>query len=129
MTNSDDTTRAPGFLASDCRISGAIRGSGLMVIGGRVDGSIDLVGGVTIAEGGAVRGEVNANSADVAGTLEGDLSAEDAMVRASGRVVGDVRAKRMSLEDGGVISGALEMVVDLPDGLSDEAPSMGQRDA
>lgn len=99
------------------------------MVAGSIEGTVALVGGITIKEGGTIRGNVEVNSADIAGVLEGDLGAEDATVRQSGRVVGDVRAKRMSIEDGGIISGCLEMVVDLPEALFDTEGNSENTDA
>lgn len=89
-----------------------------MDIDGRVEGSIHLRGHVRVTERGQLSGPVTVGSLTVLGRVEGDVWATDAVhVGETGRVLGDVRATRVSLDDGGLLDGAIDMDVELPAGL------------
>ena len=68
------------------------------------------------ALGGArwrVRGEVEVDEAELAGTIDGTLVAHGTLVvRASGKLLGAARCRRLQVEDGGQISGRIEMMTD-----------------
>jgi len=76
-----------------------------------INGLIEL----SIAHGGMFKGEVEVDEAEVAGTIDGTLTARHALiVRASGRVLGTARCRRLQVEDGGQITGRIEMLGDTP---------------
>jgi cytoskeletal protein CcmA (bactofilin family) len=70
---------------------------------------------LSIAQGGVFRGEVEVEEAEIAGTIDGTLTARNALVvRATGRVLGIARCRRLQVEDGGQITGQIEMITDAP---------------
>ena len=70
---------------------------------------------LAIAQGGMFRGEVEVEEAEIAGTIDGTLTARNALVvRATGRVLGTARCRRLQVEDGGQITGQIEMITDAP---------------
>jgi len=121
-----------GRLLVEGHITGDVRGSSIEVAaGGRVDGSISGPGGKSSAEsviiagrvGGGVHGghvEVKAQgevmdgvtSTDsvVSGRVIGGLAASGRFtLSASGFVEGDVRTRRLVVEDGGQVNGSIRM--------------------
>ncbi len=53
--------------------------------------------------------------AEIAGTFDGAITATgNPIVRATGRVMGTARYRRLQVEDGGQVSGRLEMLSDAP---------------
>ena len=53
------------------------------------------------------------DEAEVAGTIDGTLTARNALIiRATGRVLGTARCRRLQVEDGGQITGRIEMLGD-----------------
>ena len=51
--------------------------------------------------------------AEVAGTIDGTLTARGSLiVRATGRVLGTARCRRLQVEDGGQITGRIEMITE-----------------
>lgn len=81
-----------------------------MVLFGRVEGSINHTGSVTIALGGVVTGNVYARSITIRGTVEGDVEAtESATVAPSAVLNGDIIAPRVSIVDGAEFNGCVKM--------------------
>jgi cytoskeletal protein CcmA (bactofilin family) len=62
-----------------------------------------------IVKGGTFRGTATVDSADIAGTFEGELKVKKRLfIRASGRVSGTIRYGQFEVERGGRIDGAVE---------------------
>jgi len=81
-----------------------------LVLFGRVEGSINHTGSVTIALGGVVTGNVYARSITIRGTVEGDVEAtESATVAPSAVLNGDIVAPRVSIVDGAEFNGCVKM--------------------
>ena len=81
-----------------------------MVLFGRVEGSINHTGTVTIALGGVVTGNVYARNITIRGTVEGDVEAtESATVAPSAVLNGDIVAPRVSIVDGAEFNGCVKM--------------------
>ena len=59
------------------------------------------------------KGEVEVEDAEVAGTIDGTLTARgNLIVRATGKVLGTARCRRLQVEDGGQITGRIEMLTE-----------------
>ena len=68
---------------------------------------------LVIALGGLFRGEAMVEDADIAGVCDGTVTARGTLtIRATGRVIGVARCARLQVEDGGQISGQIEMISD-----------------
>jgi cytoskeletal protein CcmA (bactofilin family) len=92
-------------------IRGDVTGSEDLLIQGRIDGSVDL-GSHSVAVGS--EGRVNANISGrvitIEGHVEGDLAAQEQIVlRGTARVLGDIKAPRVVLEDGATFRGLVDM--------------------
>ena len=62
---------------------------------------------------GVFRGEVEVEDAEIAGIIDGTLLARGSLVvRATGKVLGTARCRRLQVEDGGQITGRIEMLPD-----------------
>ncbi len=89
-------------------VIGNVSGHGDLEIRGKVQGSIELIGRVLIAEGGIVLGNIEAGTITVSGEVRGDLSASDGIViQASGEVEGNLLAPRVGVEPGARVRGML----------------------
>jgi cytoskeletal protein CcmA (bactofilin family) len=54
---------------------------------------------------------VQVEDADIAGVFDGTLTATGSLtIRATGRVLGVARSRRLSVEDGGQLTGRMEMI-------------------
>lgn len=92
-------------------IDGTLTGDEDLQIEGRFDGEIRIPGHeVTIGRQGKVEAEIRARRIIVEGQLSGNLVAEEqAVVRASGRVEGDIQAPKVALEEGCHFKGQIAM--------------------
>jgi cytoskeletal protein CcmA (bactofilin family) len=95
-------------------VQGTVQDAERLVVEGTVEAT--MINGLTelsIAHGGMFKGEVEVDEAEVAGTIDGTLVARQSLVvRASGRVLGTARCRRLQVEDGGQITGRIEMLND-----------------
>ena len=92
-------------------IKGDLTGEEDLVIEGKVEGKVHLPNHrLTIGQGGNVQAEVHAKSVVVIGRVAGNVSAGERLeVQASGIVDGDVRSPRLSVQEGAVLNGSIQM--------------------
>jgi cytoskeletal protein CcmA (bactofilin family) len=97
-------------------VQGTVQDAERLVVEGTVEAT--MINGLTelsIAHGGIFKGEVEVDEAEVAGTIDGTVTARNALiVRGSGRVLGTARCRRLQVEDGGQITGRIEMLSNSP---------------
>jgi cytoskeletal protein CcmA (bactofilin family) len=92
-------------------IKGDVTGDEDLVIQGRVEGKVDLAQhNVTVGANGRIRANIFGRSVTVEGEVEGDLHAEEHIaIRKSGKVHGNVSAPRVTIEDGAMFKGSIDM--------------------
>ncbi len=91
------------------RVRGRIQGEGDLEVAGHVEGEISLHGEVTVSADGLVGANVSGQNILVRGAVRGDLTAEDAVRLEEGaRVVGDIRAPRISIAKGALVRGLVQ---------------------
>jgi cytoskeletal protein CcmA (bactofilin family) len=101
-------------------VQGTVQDAERLVVEGTVEASMIHATEVSISQGGMFKGEAEVEDAEVAGTFNGTLTARgNLVIRGTGRVLGQARYRRLQVEDGGQISGQMEM---LSDGPKVEAP-------
>lgn len=95
----------PGMkVVGDCETDGTIR------IEGSVEGSVRAGKAVVIGKDGHVKGDVDTQDAVVSGHVVGTVTAESRLeVQATARIEGEIRARRMQLEEGAVLNGTVNM--------------------
>jgi cytoskeletal protein CcmA (bactofilin family) len=95
----------PGMkVVGDCTTEGTVR------IEGHVEGSIRAGKAVVIGKGGRVVGDVVTQDAVISGHVVGTLVAESRLeLQATCHIDGEVRTRRMQLEEGAVLNGTVEM--------------------
>lgn len=96
-------------------LAGTITDCERLVVEGTVEASLHNGSELTIAVGGTFKGEIELDEAEVSGTFDGAIVARSSLVvRATGRVLGNVRCRRLTVEEGGQISGRIEMISEPP---------------
>ncbi len=92
------------ILGPDVQLSGPVlRFGGDVHLYGSIEGDVEVEAGLVVAEGGSIHGDVDAKSAQIGGTLTGDIRCERIDIKRSGVVTGVVHAERWSMEQGAVI--------------------------
>ncbi len=93
------------------KINGELHGDEDMLIEGEVTGSIRLTNStLTVGSEGKIVADVYAKSVTVAGVMKGDLyGSERVSIGSQAEVRGNIKAPRVSLEDGARFKGSIEM--------------------
>lgn len=92
-------------------IKGDLTGDEDLVIEGRVEGKVDLKqNNVTVGRNGRVRADVFGRIVTIEGEVDGNVFAqEQAILRQSGAIRGNIAAPRVILEDGSRFKGSIDM--------------------
>lgn len=92
-------------------INGDISGDENLIVEGRVDGKILLDSHqVEVGQSGRVNADITAKVIKIAGEVRGDISGmEKVIISRSGNVHGNIVAPRMTLEDGAIFKGSIDM--------------------
>jgi len=105
-----DQTPPKSILSAELEIIGTIKTSGSVQIDGRVEGEVLSQGDVILGKSGSVKGNLNVNSISVAGTIQGNITAKDRIeLKSTARLMGDIKAKRLAVEDGVTFVGKSEV--------------------
>ncbi|CAG4919177.1 unnamed protein product, partial [Acidocella sp. C78] len=94
-------------------LQGVVQDAERLVVEGTVEATMIKAAELAISPGGVFKGEVEVEEAEVAGVIDGTLTARHSLiVRATGRVLGTARCRRLQVEDGGQITGRIEMITE-----------------
>ncbi len=98
-------------IGSSIHITGTVSGDEDLIIDGHVEGNVDLKGhNVIVGKHGQVQANIEANNIVVEGNLNGDLIGEEkVIIRETGNVHGNIVSPRVTLEDGALFKGSIEM--------------------
>lgn len=95
-------------------------GKGPVTISGRVEGDLSIEGDVRLLAGGRVEGTLICRRTSIGGWLTGGLVAgAEAVLEETGRIDGDVKAPRLSIEAGGLLNGHAAIGIDPEDSGGD----------
>jgi len=109
----DSAERRTLVVGRGISVQGTVQDAERLVVEGTVEASMIHATELAIAQGGVFKGEVEVEDAEIAGTIDGTLTARGSLiVRATGRVLGTARCRRLQVEDGGQITGRIEMITD-----------------
>lgn len=92
-------------------IKGDVSGAESLFIDGQIEGTISVPGHrVTIGRNGVVTANIEAKEVVVMGKVKGNLHCQDRVdIRSEGSLTGDVVTARISVEDGAVVKGGVEV--------------------
>lgn len=101
---------ATTLIAADAVFRGEIRGNCKTVVLGQIVGDCDVDGSVTVAAGGHWKGTLKVGSLTVAGTIEGDIYAKDAIrLEQTAKVAGTISCLSLRVAAGAVVDGLVTM--------------------
>ena len=103
--------RAATRIGPSVAIRGTVKGGEDLYLEGRVDGEILAPKNrVVIGKSGKIKADVSASVIEVEGEVTGDLTgSERVLVAATGNVHGNIKAPRVSLENGAQFKGSIDM--------------------
>ena len=101
-------------------IKGEVSGSESLYIDGRIEGSVNLTDNrITIGRNGSVAANIVAREVVIMGKVHGNIQCSDRLdIRSEGSLTGDVVTPRISVEDGAMIKGSVQ--VRTADGKNDK---------
>lgn len=109
----------PCIIGKQITIKGSLSGNEDLIVEGRIEGSIAMGNHLTIERTGSVEADIEVQELSVMGELTGDITAHASVaINADAKVVGNVRAPKIVIEDGARFRGNIEMDVALPDGVT-----------
>ncbi|HPO50504.1 MAG TPA: polymer-forming cytoskeletal protein [Spirochaetota bacterium] len=80
-------------------------------INGTFIGNIEALGLLVVGENASVQANIRAKSIVVYGTVKGDVNAEEKVeMLSTGRVYGNIKAKKIKIADGVIFNGKCEII-------------------
>ncbi len=107
-------------------IEGSISGKGNLIVQGNMKGTIDLSGQqFTVGKKGSVEADIKAEKVTISGKMKGNVSARGKVeITKSADFEGEIRAKRISVEDGAYMKAVIELEKEKPAKKSDPKPTL-----
>lgn len=92
-------------------IKGEVSGAESLFVDGRIEGTINIPDNrVTVGRNGAVTADINAREVVIMGRVQGNIICSDRLdIRSEGSVTGDVVVQRISVEDGAILKGSVQV--------------------
>ena len=108
-------TTVPSALSSarigaSLTIKGSVTGEEDLQIDGKVEGPVTIRGRLTVGSSGQLSAGVTARELAVYGKVSGNVDARDRVeIKRDGAVIGDIQTARISIEDGAIFKGRIEI--------------------
>ncbi len=115
MARPEETTATPrdsviSIIGPGMRVVGDCETDGTLRIEGRVEGTVRAGKAVVVGKDGSVHGDLMTQDAIVGGRVNGTVVAESRLeLQATCVVEGEIRARRLKLDEGGQINGTVHV--------------------
>ncbi len=110
MFSKNDRTAAsgaiPSIIGTSMKVTGDLDSEGAVQIEGVVEGDVRCAE-VTVGTGGHVLGQIQAETANINGTVTGEIQARRVVLSATARVTGDILHEELTIEAGGFVEGKM----------------------
>jgi cytoskeletal protein CcmA (bactofilin family) len=111
---STTSSGATSVIDEGCELSGQLTFVGTLIVNGRFKGEIESADTLLIGESGDLESDVRVGVAIIGGRVRGTITAEQKVVlRPTARVVGEIKAPSLLLEEGMVFDGHCAMKEEL----------------
>jgi cytoskeletal protein CcmA (bactofilin family) len=92
-------------------IKGEVTGSESLYIDGRIEGTVTFADNrVTVGRNGVVVANISAREVVIMGKVAGNIECSDRVdIRSEGSLTGDIVSQRISIEDGAMLKGAIQV--------------------
>lgn len=114
--NNNDSSTQPGregvisIIGPGMRVVGDCETEGTLRIEGSVEGTVQAGKAVVVGKDGVVDGDISTQDAVIGGRVTGSLVAESRLeLQASCVIEGQIRARRIKLEEGGKVNGMVQV--------------------
>jgi len=98
------------LVARSAKVEGQLTGAGDLRIEGTVEGEVRIGGRLVVGEGGRVKARLHGKTVSVAGSVEGDVSADERIeLTPTARLTGNITAPRILIQEGATFEGQVFM--------------------
>ncbi len=104
-------------VSAECYFQGTLSVQGSLRVDGTLEGSVDNARHVIVGTDGKIVGDVSAQMVVCGGVIEGNICADMLEILAAASIKGDIRAKKMMVEEGGRIDGQC-VIGDAPEAVA-----------
>jgi cytoskeletal protein CcmA (bactofilin family) len=118
---------AAARIGASLTIKGSVSGEEDLQIDGKVDGPVAIRGRLTVGVSGQLTAGAKARELAVYGKVSGNVDARDRVdIKRDGSVIGDIQTARISIEDGAIFKGCIEIGRSVPSQTKPEkSPALG----
>lgn len=103
------------FIGNGTSVVGDLLTNSSIRVDGKIKGTLKCEHTLTIGESGEVNGTVEAKNAVIGGKIQGKVVVREKLVlEAKSRLVGELKAKKLIIDEGAVFDGASDMGVSTP---------------
>ena len=105
--------RVDTLIGKGTSLEGTVNAEGTVRLDGKVHGGLNIAGNLIIGEEGAVKGNIKAENAFVAGMVEGNVIATSQLhITHTAKLVGDITVKNVIIDEGAVFIGNCKIITD-----------------
>ena len=94
----------PSLISTDMRITGELVSDGDIQVDGTIDGNVKT-GMLTVGEEAQIRGEIEADSVRICGSVTGQIQARTVEIVKTAKVVAEIIHETLSIEAGAFVTG------------------------
>jgi cytoskeletal protein CcmA (bactofilin family) len=110
------TERAINRVAEGTTMSGTLACEASIRIDGEFDGNLVTQGRLVVGQTGVVSGSIRCLQCEVEGRLDGEVVVEELLaLKSTARIEGEVKYGQLSVEEGAVVTGTLQLVSKVKD--------------
>jgi cytoskeletal protein CcmA (bactofilin family) len=105
-----ENEKSKTIITEDVEITGSIKCASHIHIDGKLNGDLTCSGNAVIGTSSTIKGNLTVNSISILGQVNGNITAADRIeLKSTARLNGDIRAKRLTVEDGVTFIGKSEV--------------------
>ncbi len=104
-----DSSPITTVIGPEITFKGNIEGGKTIKIDGKVIGNINVEQGIILGEKGHIAGDIHSKSIIIFGNIEGNINAQELILKNSGNINGDITTNSIDIEMGGKYNGNLKM--------------------
>jgi cytoskeletal protein CcmA (bactofilin family) len=98
-------------VAAGADIKGEFKSNGSVRVDGGIDGQLEIKRDLILGDQGVIKGSINVYNILVAGTVEGNITAQGKIeITSTGTILGDVVAATFVVAEGGKFQGNCKMI-------------------
>jgi cytoskeletal protein CcmA (bactofilin family) len=97
----ESNDRPKTIIGEDVEITGSIKSESNIQLDGKLNGDMTCAGSATIGNTSVIKGNLTVECVTVYGQISGNIVAKDKIeMKSTARINGDIRARRLTVEDG-----------------------------